>query len=128
MSNVYSAQNVAAYLIYELNDVHAFINSIAIQHLLADVNSMWQKVFGHCAFSEATHFLENGHVVKEVAEAYEELDNGHISEPAKEWYLKYGEFQLILRPYGIPAYTAKEQLVMSKVIDRYRSEAIDIAV
>ena len=128
MGNVYSAQNVAAYLVYELNDVHTFVNQIAIQHLLADVDAMWQKVFGHCAFSESTHSLDTGYFVKEVFEAYEEYGNNHIPTPAKEWYLKYGEFQLILRPYGIPAYTEKETIVVNKIISRYRSESVNMAV
>ncbi|MEK4228135.1 hypothetical protein [Solibacillus sp. FSL H8-0538] len=131
MGNVYSAQNVAAYIIYELNDVHTFVNQLSIQHLLADVEIMWQKVYGHCAFSEATHSLEAGYVVKEVFDAYKEYYNNHIPAPAKEWFLRYGEFQLIHRPYGIPAYTADELTVMTKILDAYRTtilEKVSVAV
>ena len=72
MGNVYSAQHVAAYIVYELNDVQEFVNQLSIQRLLADVEAMWQKVYGHCAFSEATHTLEKGYTVKEVFDAYKE--------------------------------------------------------
>ncbi|MEG0385034.1 MAG: hypothetical protein RR587_06220 [Solibacillus sp.] len=120
MGNVYSAQNVAAYIIYELNDLKKFVNAMAIQEILADVDMMWQKVFGNCAFSETTHHLSNSnYVVKEVAEQYKEHGTTHLLEPAKEWFLKYGEFQLVQRPYAIPNYTAKEQLLMKKVLSNY---------
>lgn len=89
MGNVYSAQNVAAYIIYELNDLERFVNAMTIQVILADVEMMWQKVFGHCAFSETTfHLSEVGYVVKEVAEEYKEHGTAHLLEPAKEWFLK----------------------------------------
>ena len=120
MGNVYSAQNVAAYIIYELNDLERFVNAMTIQEILADVDMMWQKVFGYCAFSETTHYLsEVGYTVKEVAESYKEFDAAQLLEPAKEWFLKYGEFQLVHRPYAIPNYTAKEQLLMKKIINVY---------
>ena len=131
MGNVYSAQHVAAYIVYELNDVQEFVNQLSIQRLLADVEAMWQKVYGHCAFSEATHTLEKGYTVKEVFDAYKEYGNNHIPAPAKEWFLKYGEFQLIHRPYGIPAYTAEEKQVMDQLINTYRSasfESVNVAV
>jgi hypothetical protein len=125
MGNVYSAQNVAAYFVYELNEMNAYINANIIQELLADVNTMWQKVFGRCAFTEKTHSLHEGYVVKEVADAYKDFGNNHIHEPAREWYLKYGQFQLILRPYGIPAFTTKEKLIVTKIIDRYLSSQLN---
>lgn len=125
MGNVYSAQNVAAFIVYELNDVHTFVNQLAIHHLLADIEKMWQKVFGHCAFSESTHSLESGYVVKEVFDAYKEYGNNHIPTPAKEWFLKYGEFQLILRPYGIPSYTVEELKIMRAILDSYQTSSLD---
>ena len=131
MGNVYSAQHVAAYFIYELNEVDAFINQISIQHLLGRIDSMWKKAFGHGAFSEHTYDLEaTGYVVKEVYEAYKELGTEHIALPAKEWYLKYGEFQLVHRTYGIPPFTRKEEMIAREVLHHYRSslEGIDIAV
>jgi len=131
MGNVYSAQHVAAYFIYELNEVDTFVNQISIQHLLGQIDAMWKKVFGHGTFSEETHNLASeGYVVREVHEVYKELGTDHISLPAKEWYLKYGEFQLVHRTYGIPAFTQKEEMIARKILDRYRTtlEEINIAV
>ena len=121
MGNIYSAQNVAAYAIYELNDAKELVNAFDIQQILADVNTMWYKVFGHSAFSETTHDLKStGYTVKEVAEEYKEHGSAHLLEPAKEWYLKYGTFQLIKRPYAIPNFTAKEEIILNKVLTAYR--------
>ena len=131
MGNVYSAQHVAAYFVYELNEVHSFVNQISIQHLLGQVDAMWKKAFGHSAFSEITHDLEaTSYIVKEVYDAYKENGTNHIEEPAKEWYLKYGEFQLVYRTYGIPPFTQKEEIIVKKVLDRYRNSFsnIDVAV
>ena len=127
MGNVYSAQNFAAYFIYELNEANTFINQSEIQHLLADVEVMWQKVFGRSAYREATHSFAKFYV-KEVFEEYKELGEEHIDQPAKEWYLKYGEFQLILRPYGIPAFTAVEERIVNHVLRRYQNASQRLAV
>ena len=121
MGNVYSAQNVAAYFVYELNEVHTFVNQISIQHLLGQVNAMWKEAFGRSAFSELTHdFEETGYVVKEVYDAYKENGTNHVEEPAKEWFLKYGDFQLVHRTYGIPPFTKEEETIVKKVLDHYR--------
>ena len=126
MGNVYSAQHVASHFIYELNDLDTFINPIALQHLLAEVEIAWQKVYDHSIFTEKTHSLKDvGYVVKEVYDAYKELGEGHISSPAKEWYLKYGEFQLVYRTYGIPSYTAEELRVINNLIEKYRSVIVE---
>ena len=132
MGKVYSAQNVAAYVIYELNEVKEFVNACSIQQILADVNAMWQNVFGHHAFSETTHDLKTaGYIVKEVADYYKELGTAHIVEPAKEWFLKYGEFQLVQRPYAVPNFSAIEAIVMRKILAAYRLRtynAVNVAV
>ncbi|WP_332647760.1 hypothetical protein [Lysinibacillus sp. 54212] len=132
MGNVYSAQNITAYFVYELNEVETFINQKVIQNLLAAVDTMWKKTFGHSAFSEETHDLAStGYVVNEVYEAYREHGGDHIVMPAKEWYLAYGQFQLVHRTYGIPAFTKKEEIIVRKIMDRYRaisSKKILIAV
>ena len=132
MGKVYSAQNVAAYVIYELNEVKEFVNACSIQQILADVNTMWQNVFGHVAFSETTHDLQTaGYIVKEVADEYQELGTAHIVEPAKEWFLKYGEFQLVQRPYAVPNFSAIEAIVMRKILAAYRLRtynAVNVAV
>ena len=129
MGNVYSAQNVAAYFVYELNEVHTFVNQISIQHLLGQVNAMWKKAFGHSAFSEVTHDLEvTGYAVKEVYDAYKEHGTNHLAEPAKEWYLKYGEFQLVYRTYGVPSFTKKEEKIVKKVLDAYRHSFGDSSI
>jgi hypothetical protein len=126
MSNVYSAQNVAAYFVYDLNEVHTFVNQLSIQHLLQQVDQQWKKQFGHNAFHEQTHCLEAaGYYVKEVHEAYVENGYNHIALPAREWFLKYGEFQLVYRTYGIPAFTEQEQQLIDAVLDRYRGCAFD---
>ncbi len=121
MGNVYSAQNITAYVIYELNDAKKFVNACGIQRILADVNLMWHKVFGHSAFSETTHNLAtSGYIVKEVAEEYKDYGAAHLLEPAKEWFLKYGEFQLVQRPFAVPNFTAKEEIIMKKVLTAHR--------
>ena len=132
MGKVYSAQNIAAYVIYELNEVKEFVNACSIQQILADVNTMWQNVFGHHAFSETAHDLKKfGYSVKEVADEYKEYGTAHILEPAKEWFLKYGEFQLVQRPYAVPNFSATEEIVMRKILAAYRLRAyntVNVAV
>lgn len=126
MGNVYSAQHVAAYFIYELNDLNTFINPIALQHLLAEVENTWQKVYGYSAFAEKTSSLKDaGYVVKEVYDAYKEIGEEHILVPAKEWYLEYGKFQLVYRTYGVPSYTVEEVKIINNIIDKYRRVLIE---
>lgn len=128
MGKVYSAQNVTAYIIYELNEIKEFVNACSIQQILADVNAMWHNVFGHAAFSETAHdFHKVGYTVQEVADEYKEHGSAHLLEPAKEWFLKYGEFQLVQRPYAVPNYTAKEEIVMNKILAAYRVRAYNLA-
>ncbi len=121
MGNVYSAQNFAAYFIYELNEKQSFVNAITIQHLLAEVEEVWQKMYGHSAFTENKSSLrENGYVVKEVFEAYKNNGSEHITLPAKEWYLPYGQFQLIYRTYGIPPLTSQEETIIQSLLKKYQ--------
>ncbi|WP_042470468.1 hypothetical protein [Bacillus ndiopicus] len=120
MGRTYSAQNIASYIVYDLNETYTFVNSQAIQVLLANVEKMWMKVFGHSAFSEPTYDLSNGYVIKEVYDAYAECGNAHIDLPAKEWFLRYGEFQLIQRTYAVPAFTALEEKIMQSILENYR--------
>jgi len=121
MSKIYSAQNFAAYIIYELNETNTFVNAKALQHLLEVVKRRWENVFGYNPYREETYsLLTHDYVIKEVYEAYKEFGEQHISEPAKEWYLKYGDFQLILRPYAVPAFTLEEEQLMRKILDQYR--------
>lgn len=121
MGNIYSAQNIAAYFIYELNEKGAFINAFSLQRILAEVDSLWKKVFGHTAFKEETLLdSKNNYYVKEVFEAYQEFENQHLTIPAKEWHLEYGQFQLVHRTYGVPAFTAKEMLLVNSVMNKYR--------
>lgn len=128
MGNIYSAQNVAAYLIYELNEKGAFINAFSLQRLLAVVDHLWHKTFGHTAFKEKTaSILENGYYVKEVFEAYKEFEDQHLALPAKEWHLEYGKFQLVHRPYGVPAFANKEQLLVNSVISKFRKMTLNKA-
>jgi hypothetical protein len=131
MGNVYSAQNVAAHFVYELNEVHTFINQISIQLLLKQVDKAWQQAFGHSAYHEQVHCLDStGYYVQEVYEAYLENGFNHVSLPAREWFLKYGEFQLVYRTYGVPAFTEPEQKIVDAILDRYRDSSAydDIAV
>lgn len=120
MGNVYSAQNIASYLIYELNEVNSFVNANALQFLLAEIEYKWQIIFGHSAYSEQVHDLKNGYVVKEVYDAYLENGFNHIVEPAKDYFLPYGQFQLIERPYAVPILTAQEQRVIETIILGYQ--------
>lgn len=121
MENVYSAQNFAAYFIYELNEEQSFVNAITIQHLLAEVEEVWQSMYGHSAFTESKFSLrEKGYVVKEVFEAYKEHGPKHITLPAKEWYLPFGQFQLVYRTYGIPSFTLKEETIIQSLLKKYK--------
>lgn len=121
MEKVYSAQNIAAFIIYELNDTNTFINAETLQTLLHLVNEKWKSVFGMSPYSEKTYSLhENGYVVKEVFDVYEEFGEKPLTEPAKEWILKYGQFQFIVRPYGIPPFTEREEKLVREVLDQYR--------
>lgn len=122
MERVYSAQNVAAHIIYELQETNVLVNQKAIQSVLAEIANMWQKVFGHSPFKEATHDLSvTGYTVQEVYEDYKQYGNRMIQEPAKEWFLQYGEFQLIQRTYGVPAFTALEKKIIQSVLRLYAS-------
>ena len=121
MGNIYSAQNIAAYFIYELNEKGAFINSFSLQRLLAVVDTLWFKTFGHSAFKEETaSFIESNYYVKEIFEAYKEFGDQHLTLPAKEWHLEYGQFQLVHRTYGVPVFTTKEMLIVNGVLNKFR--------
>lgn len=128
MGNIYSAQNIAAYFIYELNEKGAFINAFSLQRLLAGVDNLWHKTFGHTAYKEETAtFSESNYYVKEVFEAYKEFGNHHLSIPAKEWHLEYGQFQLVQRTYGVPVFTTKEMLLVNSVINKFKKMTINQA-
>ncbi|MCL1698607.1 MULTISPECIES: hypothetical protein [unclassified Lysinibacillus] len=120
MGNVYSAQNIASYLIYELNEGHVFVNNMSIQNILASVESKWQERFGHSAFEEIVYVNEEVYTVKEVFEAYESYGASHIPLPATEYYLKYGTFQLVERTYAIPNFTQEEIILVQQALTHYR--------
>ncbi|MFJ7737229.1 hypothetical protein ACIQ2D_12935 [Lysinibacillus sp. NPDC097287] len=120
MGNVYSAQNVASYLIYELNESDEFVNNMSIQHLLATVETRWQQAFGHTAFQEAVYTEEKEYTVKEVFDTYTVHTDHHIALPATEYYLKYGTFQLVERTYAIPSFTQDEEKVVQAALAQYR--------
>ena len=124
MGNVYSAQNIASYLIYELNEGHVFVNNMSIQNMLASVESKWQQTFGHSAFEENVYAKEEGYTVKEVFEAYEEYGTSHIPLPATEFYLKYGTFQLVERTYAIPNFTQDEIGLVQQAITQSRYQLL----
>lgn len=120
MANIYRAQNVTAYLIYELNESHHFVNNMAIQYLLSTVESKWQQTFGHSAFEETVYAKEEGYTVKEVFEEYKVHGTDHIALPATEYYLQYGSFQLIERTYAIPNFTQEEIKLVKSALAQYR--------
>ncbi|AHN20347.1 hypothetical protein FCT18_17660 [Lysinibacillus sphaericus] len=120
MANIYRAQNVTAYLIYELNESHHFVNNMAIQYLLSTVESKWQQTFGHSAFEEIVYAKEEGYTVKEVFEEYKVHGTDHIALPATEYYLQYGSFQLIERTYAIPNFTQEEIKLVQSALAQYR--------
>lgn len=125
MGNRYSAQNVAAYFIYEFNERNLFINGHILQQLLSDVDIKWNKVFGHSVYIEqVTSIKEKGYTVKEVFEKYSEFKDEHIELPAREWYLKYGEFQLVYRTYGIPPFTPLEEQFVQEIIKIYSENSL----
>ena len=120
MANIYRAQNVTAYLIYELNESHHFVNNMAIQYLLSTVESKWQQTFGHSAFEEIVYAKEEGYTVKEVFEEYKVHGTDHIALPETEYYLQYGSFQLIERTYAIPNFTQEEIKLVQSALAQYR--------
>ena len=120
MGNVYSAQNIASYLIYELNEGHVFVNNMSIQNILASVELKWQEIFGHSAFEEIVYVNEEAYTIKEVFEAYESYGASHIPLPATEYYLKYGTFQLVERTYAIPNFTHEEIRLVQQALIQYR--------
>ena len=124
MGNVYRAQNVATYLIYELNEMQTFINHKGIQCLLAEIDSTWQKVFGHSIFHEATCHLSKGYFIKEIVDTYSEFGDEHIHLPAMEWYLPFGSFQLIQRTYSVPAFTEFEKRIIEAILNRYKCQLL----
>ncbi|KUF30801.1 MULTISPECIES: hypothetical protein [Lysinibacillus] len=127
MGNIYSAQNIASYLIYELNEGHVFVNNQSIQHLLTSVDKKWKRVFGHTAFQEYVVAEEEGYTVKEVFEAYEHYGVSHIALPATELYLKYGTFQLVERTYAIPNFTEEEISLVQQALTHYRYQLLSKA-
>jgi len=128
MGNIYSAQNIAAFFIYELNEKEAFINSFSLQRLLAVVDKLWYQTYGHSAFKEETaNFSEANYYVKDVFEAYKEFGDQHLSLPAKEWHLEYGQFQLVHRTYAVPAFTNKETLLVNSVVNKFRKMTLNKA-
>ncbi len=120
MGNVYSAQNIASYLIYELNEGHVFVNNVSIQNILASVERKWQEIFGHSAYKEFVDAKEESYTIKEVFEAYESYGASHIPLPATEYYLKYGTFQLVERTYAIPNFTQEEVRLVQQALTQYR--------
>lgn len=120
MGNVYSAQNVASYLIYELNESKKIVNCKSIQRLLAAIEIKWQQAFGHTAFKEAFQENEKGFVIKEVYDTYVAHKDHHIELPATEIYLKYGTFQLVERTYAIPNFTYIEEKIVQEALAEYR--------
>lgn len=127
MGNIYNAQNIASYLIYELNEGHVFVNNSSIQHLLASVERKWQQVFGHTAFQEHVVTEEESYMIKEVYEAYEHYGVSHIPLPATEFYLKYGAFQLVERTYAIPNFTEEEISLVQQALTQYRYQLLSKA-
>lgn len=119
MGNRYSAQHVSSYLIQQLKDASICLNVFQLQQLLQYVDMNWKKVYGHCAFLESVH-SDSSYYIQEVDETYkEQFGNGPIQEPAREWYLPYGQFVIEYRPYRIPPYSPFEKVVMMKIISDY---------
>ncbi|MCR8854412.1 hypothetical protein [Lysinibacillus fusiformis] len=127
MGNLYSAQNIASYLIYELNEGHVFVNNQSIQHILTLVEHKWQQIFGHSAYQEQVCANDNGYMVKEVYETYEKYGVSHIQLPATEFYLKYGTFQLVERTYAIPNFTEVEISIVQQALTQYRFQLLSKA-
>ncbi|KAB0441085.1 hypothetical protein [Lysinibacillus fusiformis] len=127
MGNLYSAQNIASYLIYELNEGHVFVNNQSIQHILTLVECKWQQIFGHSAYQEQVCTDDIGYTIKEVYEAYEKYGVRHIQLPATEFYLKYGTFQLVERTYAIPNFTEEEISIVQQALTQYRFQLLSKA-
>lgn len=120
MANKYSAQNIAAYFINEMNERQAFINNEVLQYMLAELNAAWTKQFGQSAFIEEVAAPACHYTVKDVFEAYAEAGTAHIAAPAKEWTLPYGTFQLVYRTIREPKFTADEQRLVSHIARQHR--------
>ncbi|MEE1131660.1 MAG: hypothetical protein UHX00_08600 [Caryophanon sp.] len=120
MANKYSAQNIAAYFIYEMNERQAFINNEVLQHMLAQLNRVWTKHFGQSAFIEEVASPACHYSVEDVYNTYAEAESAHIDAPAKEWTLPYGKFQLVYRTIPAPKFTADELRIVSHVARQHR--------
>ena len=128
MGNVYSAHNVAAYLIEELNRMQKCMNATTLQHLLANIDAAWVQTFGHRAFSEPATPTKTTYI-QSVHMEYKQYGQQPITTPELEWHLPYGAFQFILRPYNDLNLTTKEQIIMHKVIaNTYRPTKKALAV
>ena len=121
MGNAYSAQNIASFLIYELTEKSYKPTKMQLQQLLRIVDLNWMSIFGQSAFHEEKHSNGN-YYIYEVFQTYEEqFHSNYITEPAKEWFLPYGQFQLIYRPFAVPAFSPLEKIVMQKIIQKFFS-------
>ena len=124
MGKGYSAQNIASFLIYELTEKSYKPTKMQLQQLLRIVDLNWMSIFGHSAFHEKKHSNEN-YYIYEVYQTYEEqFQSDYITEPAREWFLPYGQFQLIYRPFAVPAFSPLEKIVMQKIIQKFFSSVL----
>lgn len=124
MGNVYKAQNIASYLIYELTEKSYIPTKVQLQQLLRSVDVNWMCIFGHSAYLEEKYPYEN-YYIYEVYKTYEEqFPTDYITEPAKEWFLPYGHFQLVYRPYAVPAFSPLEKVLMQKIVQKSFSSVL----
>ena len=116
MKKSYSAQNVTAFIIYTLKEQSIMIDSAQLQNVLKTIDMKWRKVFGQCAFTEPVN-QQSTIYIEEVNRVYtDQFGQGPLEEPAREWFLPYGQFVVQYRPYGIPPYSPFEKLVMERII------------
>ena len=127
MGNVYSAQNIASYLIFELKEYSYTLTKQQLQSLLQTVDMNWMNIFGNRAYHEKPHTNE-AYYIEEVYITYnEQFKQNEITEPAKEWYLSYGQFQLVYQAYKVPAFSQLEKFIMHQIIESFLQNHLERA-
>ena len=127
MGNVYSAQNIASYLIFELKEYSYTLTKQQLQSLLQTVDMKWMTIFGNRACQEKPHANEMYYIEEVYATYNEQFKQNEITEPAKEWYLSYGQFQLVYQAYKVPAFSQLEKYIMNQIIESFLQSHLEQA-
>ena len=127
MGNVYSAQNIASYLIFELKERSFTLTKQQLQSLLRTVDMNWMNIFGNRACQEKPHTNEIFYIEEVYSTYNEQFKQNQITEPAKEWFLSYGQFQLVYQAYKVPAFSQLEKFVIQQVLENFLQSQLEQA-